>query len=96
MIKLSVIIPAYNEEKRIARTLVDVNAYLEKQPYEYEIIVVDNNSKDGLEEKISKFKEVIFIQTGKNLDEALIKSYQAVRNINWDGMQFRRDIGKTL
>jgi phosphoribosylamine--glycine ligase len=34
--------------------------------------------------------------TGKNLDEALTKSYQAVENINWKGMQFRRDIGKTI
>lgn len=44
---LSVIIPAYNEEKRIRGTLLSVNEYLSKQPYNYEIIVVDNNSKDG-------------------------------------------------
>lgn len=46
MIKLSVLIPAYNEEKRIERTLLDVDGYLEKQNYEYEIIVIDNNSND--------------------------------------------------
>lgn len=46
MPKLSVIIPAYNEEKRIERTLRDVDSYLEKQGYSYEIIVVDNNSND--------------------------------------------------
>ncbi len=46
MPKLSVIIPAYNEEKRIGRTLQDVDSYLEKQKYDYEIIVVDNNSND--------------------------------------------------
>lgn len=46
MKKLSVIIPAYNEEKRITKTLQNVDGYLEKQPYEYEIIVVDNNSND--------------------------------------------------
>jgi dolichyl-phosphate beta-glucosyltransferase len=46
MIKLSVIIPAYNEEKRISLTLREVDAYLEKQGYTYEIIVVDNGSKD--------------------------------------------------
>lgn len=31
---------------------------------------------------------------GENLDEALRKSYEAVDKISWDGMQFRRDIGK--
>lgn len=43
---LSVIIPAYNEEKRIAKTLVSVGDYLVKQSYESEILVINNNSKD--------------------------------------------------
>src|SRR4030042_6397841 len=43
---LSVVIPAYNEEKRIGKTLREVNRYLEKQNYEYEILVVDDGSKD--------------------------------------------------
>jgi len=46
MKKLSVIIPAHNEEHRIAQTLQDVDGYLEKQAYDYEIIIVDNNSTD--------------------------------------------------
>ena len=32
--------------------------------------------------------------TAKNLSSALEFAYQAVNEINWDGMQFRRDIGK--
>ncbi len=32
--------------------------------------------------------------TAGSLDEALEKAYQAVGQISWDGMQFRRDIGK--
>ncbi len=46
MKKLSVVIPAYNEEKRIADTLKNIDGYLEKQLYDYEIIIVVNNSKD--------------------------------------------------
>jgi dolichyl-phosphate beta-glucosyltransferase len=46
MKKLSVIIPAYNEEQRITATLTDVNNYLSRQPYDYEIVVVVNNSHD--------------------------------------------------
>ncbi len=44
--KLSVIIPAYNEEARITETLRDVDSYLSKQDYQYEIIVVVNASRD--------------------------------------------------
>jgi phosphoribosylamine--glycine ligase len=32
--------------------------------------------------------------TGENLEEAIDKAYRAVEEINWDGMQYRRDIGK--
>ncbi|MBI2355829.1 MAG: glycosyltransferase family 2 protein [Candidatus Doudnabacteria bacterium] len=46
MKKLSVIIPAFNEERRIGKTLEDIGQYLERQAYDYEIIVVDNNSRD--------------------------------------------------
>ncbi|MDB4939890.1 MAG: hypothetical protein JWO40_315 [Candidatus Doudnabacteria bacterium] len=44
--KLSIIIPAYNEEHRIEATLLDIDKYLSKQSYDYEIIVVVNNSHD--------------------------------------------------
>jgi len=43
---LSVIIPAYNEERRLEKTLNSINNYLSKQNYESEILVVDNGSKD--------------------------------------------------
>ncbi|MEK7566115.1 MAG: glycosyltransferase, partial [Patescibacteria group bacterium] len=57
---LSVIIPAYNEAKRLPLTLIDVNKHLSKADFsaiggsasggDYEIIVVDNNSKDATRE----------------------------------------------
>jgi dolichyl-phosphate beta-glucosyltransferase len=43
---LSIIIPAYNEEKRISKTLKDINQYLKTKNYEYEIVVVSDGSKD--------------------------------------------------
>lgn len=57
MTKLSVIIPAYNEERRIEKTLRDVDNYLRKQNYEYEIIVVDNHSNDHTAEIVRKLAE---------------------------------------
>lgn len=44
---LSVIIPAYNEAERIPKTLSLINSYLERQSYEYEILVVNDGSTDN-------------------------------------------------
>ena len=43
---LSVVIPAYNEEKRIAQTVLAIGGYLARQSYDWEIIVVNNRSED--------------------------------------------------
>jgi dolichyl-phosphate beta-glucosyltransferase len=47
MCYLSVIIPAYNEEKRIVDTLSKIRDYLNKQEFTWEIILVDDGSSDG-------------------------------------------------
>lgn len=44
--ELTVIIPAYNEEERLERTLLDVDEYLASRPYAAEILVIDDGSKD--------------------------------------------------
>ena len=44
---LSIIIPAYNEEHRLPKTLDGVVAYLNARPYRAEIIVVDDGSSDA-------------------------------------------------
>lgn len=49
---LSVVIPAYNEEKRLAKTLRSVSLYLQKQNYDSEIIVVSDGSKDRTREVV--------------------------------------------
>lgn len=56
-IKLSVVVPAYNEEKRIGETLQDIDKYLEKQKYGYEIIVVDNGSNDNTCSVVKEYQE---------------------------------------
>jgi glycosyltransferase involved in cell wall biosynthesis len=48
--KISVIIPVYNEENFILKTLEKVNE--QKKNFELEIIVVDDKSKDRTVEKI--------------------------------------------
>jgi len=43
---LSVIIPSYNEEKRLPKTLEEIDKYLRKKDYQYEIIIVSDGSTD--------------------------------------------------
>lgn len=53
---ISVIIPAYNEEKRIGRTLKGVTTYLEKHyKSAYEIVIVDDGSTDKTINVIQKW-----------------------------------------
>lgn len=44
---LSIIIPAFNEERRIGPTLERVVDYLSRQPYAAEVLVVSDGSTDG-------------------------------------------------
>ncbi|MCX7609080.1 MAG: glycosyltransferase family 2 protein [Anaerolineales bacterium] len=43
---LSIIIPAHNEETRLPDTLRQVFAFLERQPYSSEVLVIENGSRD--------------------------------------------------
>lgn len=43
---LSVVVPAYNEERRLPETLAQIVAYLERQTYRSELIVADDGSTD--------------------------------------------------
>ncbi len=60
---ISIIIPCYNEEKRIGNTLVAIADYIQNLPkefpHEFEVIVVDNGSKDRTQKRVLAFKEVL-------------------------------------
>ena len=45
-LQLSVVIPAYNEARRLPRTLAGWREFLSAQPYAWEVIVVDDGSRD--------------------------------------------------
>ena len=51
-ITLSVIIPTYNEEKSLGRTVNDLTIVLQKEQVPYEIILVNDNSSDTTPEII--------------------------------------------
>lgn len=58
---LSVIIPAYNEENRIGKTVESVIAYLDKQNYSWEILLVDDGSKDNTVNLVKKIDPRIIV-----------------------------------
>ena len=43
---LTIVIPAYNEERRLPSMLEKVTSYLDQQPYAAEVLVVENGSTD--------------------------------------------------
>lgn len=56
MADLSIIIPAYNEEKRIGNTLERTTEFLEQKNIDYEIIVVDDGSQDDTVQVVTQYR----------------------------------------
>lgn len=67
---LSIIIPAFNEEQRIMNTLNNMEHYLRKSSYEWEIIIVDDGSEDETVKVITQnqqtIKQLRLIQNNQN------------------------------
>jgi len=53
-IALSVVIPAYNEERRLPATLRDLQAFLDRDGRRAEVIVVDDGSTDGTSDAVRR------------------------------------------
>lgn len=85
---LSIIIPAYNEEKRLPETLEQVFSFLAEQEYIAEVIVVENGSRDRTY-KIAKelsavFQNLYVLQNketgkGKAVQRGMLKARGAYR-----------------
>jgi len=69
-IYLSIVIPAYNEEKNITDTVMDISRYLRAQNYVSEIIVVNDGSKDKTADMVNRLLPTVanlkFIDNKKN------------------------------
>lgn len=67
---LSVVIPAYNEERRLGTTLDAVDAYLRKQSFSYEVLVVSDGSEDRtgevVRERARTMKGLVLIDNKEN------------------------------
>jgi len=67
---LSVIIPAYNEEKRLPKTINEIFDYLSKKNFSFEVIVVNDGSKDKtaeiVKELMKKYPNLKLIDNKEN------------------------------
>lgn len=67
---LSIVIPAYNEESRLPKTLASVFAYLQSLPDRAEVIVVDDGSTDRTPEIVNSLRkehaELRLVSNGTN------------------------------
>jgi len=66
---ISIIIPAFNEEKRLPGTLKRISDFIKKKKFKAEIIVVDDGSTDATAAVAAKFAgaKVRVIKNGKNM-----------------------------
>jgi len=65
-VQLSVIIPAYNEEKRLPNMLEDCIHFLDGRKATYELIIVDDGSKDKTSEIGKKTSSITKFYIRKN------------------------------
>lgn len=68
MNSLSIVIPAFNEAKRLPAAVRDILNYVVNQPYDTEIIVVDDGSTDNTGQLIqSLYPSVVVLLLGQNM-----------------------------
>lgn len=82
MNSLSIVIPAYNEAKRLPATVRDILNYVVNQPFDTEILVVDDGSTDNTGQLIqSLYPSVSVLLLGTNMGkgEAIRRGFFATR-----------------
>lgn len=67
---LSIIIPAFEEEKRLAKTFIRIVKFFEKKGVQFEIIVINDGSRDNTRavvlEHSKKYKQIVLIDNKRN------------------------------
>ena len=71
--KLSIIVPTYREAENIPELARRIDSAV-KEKYNYEIIVIDDNSRDGIENRIDELKETIPVKLKIRFDEKGLSS----------------------
>lgn len=107
MVKLSVIIPVYNEEGSIGTLLADLESALDQVPMESEIIVVDDGSTDATLDALeghrvgSRRLRVLALRRNFGQTSAMVAGFHAARGevfvtMDGDGQNDPNDIAGLL
>ena len=64
--KLSIVIPCYNEAQDIAKNVDTVKEYLDSKGFDYELLLVNDGSKDNTKEVIESIPGVVALSYDKN------------------------------
>ncbi len=78
---LSIVIPCFNEERRLPATLTRVLAFLDTRPYSAEVLVVDDGSVDRTRDVASASGDprVRLLQYGRNEGKGFAVAYGSLR-----------------
>ncbi len=97
--KLSVVVPAFNEAESIAALHRELKAVCEQHAEAYEIIIVDDGSTDGTAQTVGQLDPVTLIRFRKNFGQtaamdAGIKAarYETIVTLDGDGQNDPADI----
>ena len=88
---ISIVIPAYNEEKAIGKQINSLQNIMDKVDFEYEIIAVNDGSTDGTLDELKKFDITIIDSPynrgyGASLKSGISKSeFEYILIIDADG-----------
>ncbi|PJJ79406.1 glycosyltransferase family 2 protein [Mucilaginibacter auburnensis] len=68
--KLSIVVPAYNEEKNIAHLIAELSKSISSTGYDYELVFINDGSRDNtlqaLEEQAAIYPHVFYIDLSRN------------------------------
>lgn len=103
--KIVVSIPAYNEEKSLGKVIKEIKRVMVNEKYNYEILVVDDGSKDNTA-SVSKDLGAVVYSHPKNyglaetfrteMDQALKLNADIIVHIDADGQYLPSDIPKLI
>ena len=103
--KIVVTLPAYNEEKNIGKVIQDIVSVMKEHRYKYNVLVVDDGSRDNTSEVAKKNKAVVYshpknyglAETFKTeIKKSLELKADVIVHIDADGQYLAREIPRLI